>query len=149
MDRIFVALSLALLATSSGAGITKWVDAQGTVHYSDAPPQSPAANQQQLNIPTGSSSGGAAKPKSAADKELEFRQRRVDADQAKAKQEKEDAAAQQKQKNCMAAKSQLATMQEGGRIFTRNAAGEREYMDDKAREKAIAEAQKESARWCS
>lgn len=149
MNRMFVALSLAMLSTASYAGITKWVDAQGTVHYSDAPPQTPAANQQQLNITTGGASADSRKAKTAADKELEFRQRRVDAEEAKAKKEKSDELALQKKKNCTASKDRLATLEEGGRIFTRNAAGEREYMDDKAREKALADAKKESARWCS
>ena len=50
MRKIFIAIMLSALAisTSSNAEIYKWVDAQGTVHYSDQP----VGNAQRAELPT-------------------------------------------------------------------------------------------------
>lgn len=47
---VIAGLALALLANLALAGVYKWTDAQGSVHYSDTPPQSGGAQQVKLHI---------------------------------------------------------------------------------------------------
>lgn len=51
-EAVAIGLVLALLANLALAGVYKWTDGQGRVHYSDAPPQSGAAQQVKLHINT-------------------------------------------------------------------------------------------------
>ena len=86
--------------------------------------------------------------KSMADKELEFRKRRVESEEAKAKQAKAEADAKVREQNCAQARGQLRSLQEGRRIVKYNAAGERVFLDDQARPEETARAQKSVDDWC-
>ena len=128
--------------------INKWVDAEGKVHYSDQPPLGNAKSKT-LNIKTQPLAGEekSATP-SQADKEMEFRKRKAAEAEAKAKQEKAEAEAKQKEQNCNNARNNLRMLQEDGRVVQYNAAGERELMDDDARQQSMAEAQNSVDAWC-
>jgi len=152
MNKALFPLLLLLLACSAHGGVYKWIDSSGEVHYGDQPP--PSNKSQKLNIQTpaaGSQSGGdgkASPAKSMADKELDFRKRQVEKEEAQKKQEKDAALAKQKQENCAQARGNLRNLQEGGRIVKYNDKGEREYLDDAARQQAMSEAQKAADSWC-
>lgn len=75
----------------------------------------------------------AAKPKTMAEKEAEFRQRRVAAAEAEAKAEKERQQAAEKSRSCEQARSQLMGLKSGQRVSRFNAQGERELLDDAQR----------------
>jgi hypothetical protein len=79
---------------------------------------------------------------------MEFRKRRMQEDEARAKQEQAQREAKQREQNCIQAKNNLRTFQEGGRIYTYDEKGERAYMDDAARERALVDAQKAVDSWC-
>jgi hypothetical protein len=145
---LFLALSA---ATAAHGQMTRWVDAEGRIHYSDQPPPPDARSSQTLHIKPGPASPAKPVPegKSYAEKELEFRKRRVEAEEAAAKQAQEQQAAREKERNCAQARGNLRTLQEGGRISTYNEKGERVFLDDAAREKAIADAQKAVDSWCN
>jgi len=46
----FLLLALLIASTSAGAGVYKWTDAQGHVHYSDDPPADAKAQQIKVKI---------------------------------------------------------------------------------------------------
>jgi Domain of unknown function (DUF4124) len=86
------------------------------------------------------------KPKLSEEEAAKKRQQDAEADK-KMKQEKE-AQAKAKEKNCIAAKSNLETYKQGGRIAKVNEKGERSYLDDKALKAGQDEARKQMDEFC-
>jgi hypothetical protein len=135
------------------AQVYKWVDSQGNVQYSDQPPAS-AKGTKKLNVnpqPSAAPVSKEASPKAAkttAEKEMEFRKRHVESEEAKAKEAKAEADAKIRQQNCAQARGQLRALQEGRRIVKYNDAGERVFLDDQARPEETARAQKAVDDWC-
>ncbi len=144
--RLFCFGLLALLAAPVHAELYKWTDGEGKVHYSDQPP---TVEAQTIKA---SSSGQAATTSEATQslnaKEQEYQKRRKDAEDARAKAEKEAEQARIKRENCDKARNNLATLQNKARVYTTNAAGQRVYMDDSARESALASSQKAVSENC-
>lgn len=151
MRHILLFVACALAAAGAHADVNKWVDSEGRVHYSDQPPPA-SAKPQPLNIKPAPAANtpqpGEAAPKTTAEKEVEFRKRRAQEEEARVKQEKAQQDANQKQQNCTQAQNNLRNLQAGGRLYTYDEKGERAYMDDAARQKAIADAQKAVDSWC-
>ena len=158
-------LLLALLLSLPLAGhaeIYKWKDKNGTTRYSDTPPpsnikqeaigskkalkpaviapaapvaapQAPAADEAEKDPPP--------VPVSAEEEAALKRQSNAEAEKNnKLEKEKQEAA---KAENCKAAKSNLASYEQGGRVYKMNEKGEREYLDENdfkaGREKATQE----------
>ncbi len=149
--RHIVLLLLCFLSSAASAQITKWVDANGKVHYSDQPPATNVATEK-LNIksnpkPAGESNQPAA-AKSYIEKDQEYRKRRVEQEESKVKQEKELAESLKKKENCISARNSLQSLQDGARSYSYTEKGERVVMDDSGREKAINEAKKSVETWC-
>ncbi|MBR0565197.1 DUF4124 domain-containing protein [Azoarcus sp. L1K30] len=135
-------LMLALLAAlPASAEIYKWKDADGKVHFSDTPPPSGAVKTIREAAPASARPAGtqdgksadASKPKTLAEKELEFRQRRAAEAEAQAKAEKESADAAQRKRACEDARSNLAALNSGQRIGRYGSDGQRVILDDAAR----------------
>ena len=145
---IFLA-SLLALPLAGHAEIYKWKDKNGTTRYSDTPPpsnikqeaigskkalksavtppvapvaapQAPAANDAEKDPPP--------VPESAEDDAAAKRQNNAEIEKNnKLEKEKQDAA---KAENCKAAKSNLASFEQGGRVYKMNEKGERQYLDE-------------------
>ena len=77
---------------------------------------------------------GSAAPKTAADKDLDFKKRQKEAQDKAAKDEKDQAAAADKKANCEKARQYLRTLESGERIGLRDDKGERYFMDDAQKE---------------
>lgn len=149
---LVIALMLAA-ATASHAGITRWVDADGKVHFSDQPAPATAKSQKTLDIKsspaaTKTSPDSKGGEKSLAEKELESRKRRVEAEESAAKQAKDQEEAKRRKENCAQARNQLQALQDGQRIARYDEKGERAFLEDSARPKAIEEAQRAVDSWC-
>jgi Domain of unknown function (DUF4124) len=136
-----------------------WKDGKGQVHASDLPPPRdvPTANILSRPIdnivrrpaspaPAAAASGASAPAVAAADSkprvdpELEARRKRVEQEQAAKKKAEDDKLAGQRAENCQRARSALASLEAGVRMVRTNANGEREVLDDKARNEEIARA---------
>lgn len=143
-----------LLATAAAlpvaAQIYSWRDTNGKMHYSDVPPASGEATVLRANAlpaaPAANAEPGdkaaqaappADKPKTLAERELEFRQRRAQAAEAEAKAEQEQTAAAQRTAECERARNQLAALKSGQRMATYDAQGERVVLDDQRRAQEI------------
>lgn len=154
MRQLLMMVSVLALAASAHAGITKWVDAEGKVHYSDGPPPASAKSQKSLNIKASpapsqpAAEGKSGEGKSLAERDLESRKRRAEAEEAAAKEARDREDAQRKQANCAQARSHLQALQEGQRIASYNEKGERVFMEDSARPAAIEEAKRSVDSWC-
>lgn len=83
-----------------------------------------------------------SKPKTMAEKETEFRQRKVAAAEAEAKAEKERQKAAELARYCDQARSQIAGLKNSRRITRFNSEGQRELMDDAERTAEIERTQR-------
>lgn len=153
---------LLTLPSLGNAEIYKWKDKNGTTRYSDTPPPSnikqetigskkalkpsvaapaapvvnesaPAANEAEKDSPP--------VPGSADEEAAVKRQSNAEAEKNnKLEKEKQEAA---RAENCKAAKSNLASYEQGGRVYKMNEKGERVYLDENdfkaGREKATQE----------
>lgn len=145
--------SLLAMAATAHAGITKWVDADGKVQYSDQPPPATVKSQKTLNIRTNpalpkATSSNNGEGKSIAEKELEFRKRQVKAEEAAAKEAKDQEDAKRAKANCEQARQQLQALQEGQRVSKFDEKGERVFLEDSDRPQAINEAKQAVDSWC-
>lgn len=145
---------LALSAGVASAEICRWKDANGRTQYSDSPP--PGAKCEGTIRATPSTSAPAAPaggeaavgPKSYQEKEMEFRKRRLDKQEAekKAQQEKDQLAA--KKAACDSARSRVAGLQRGGRVAKYDANGQIMFLEEADIAKELADAQRTADQSC-
>lgn len=149
---------LMLSSAHAVADLSKWVDENGKVHYSDQPPPANVKAKTLRSTPDTppfltSASGGAASSAPPAVKTIAEREAELKKEQ-KAKKDAADMAAQEqalkeeKKANCKASRQNLRTLQEGMRIVEINANGERSYISDEQRQQRIATAQQDISSYC-
>jgi hypothetical protein len=152
---------VALLAAPAGAQqLYKYVGPDGRVQYTDRPPPG-AQNVEKVtgsrvstvgpSAATAATGEGAAKsgaPKTAAEQEQAFRQRRTEAEANAKKQEKIAQENRSNNEQCNALRRSLAGMQAGGRIAQPNEQGERIFLDDTQMQNETARLQREIATNC-
>ena len=146
----FLLILLMLASTNTFAGISKWVDAQGRVHYSDQPPP-PDAQTKTLRPVSGTgdpASSGVAAAKTVAEREAELKRdnlaKQAEADKAAQKKATEDAL----RINCANAQANLRSLQSGVRMMEIDANGQRSFMDETQRQQRIAKTQQEISTNC-
>ncbi len=156
---LIVALIIALAFVATLAQVYKWVDEEGVVHYGDSPPQN--TESEEIHV-----EGGKARKADESVSKLLKQAEESAKQRAGAKQEKTAAAEaqaekrQERQNRCNFARKQLISLQqqlpvykdEEGTFRTVSRydvyAGQREYLDDKAREIEIARVQREITALC-
>lgn len=172
LSLVSVSVSVAVAATE----VYKWTDAQGRTRYTDIPPPSnvpyvtlsgkkspqpgtaapaaggevaPSAEPPVKPAAPAKPGSSPASPKTAADRELEEAKKKIADAEEKKKKAQEEENRKLKEKNCSVAKSNLIGLKQGGRIYSTNEKGERDYVSDADREKNIAQAEKDVAEWCT
>jgi hypothetical protein len=118
------------VALSASAQIYQWKDQNGKTVISDKPPIGQV--QQQKQTDSGAPESGPRQP-SLADREMEFRKRRKEAQEKAEKAQEEERAAARKNENCQNARRQLRALESGERMSLRGDDGERHYLDDAQR----------------
>ena len=163
--------SLVALPSLGHAEVYKWKDKDGQTRYTDTPPPSnvklesigakkspkltgkeplsPVVNAQPApagvkQITTQPQPQPAMSPEDAAAK---LRQQTAETEK-KNKQEKESQA-KLKAENCKAAKANLESYAQGGRVYKMNEKGEREYLDDAGLKKGADKARGEVSEYCN
>lgn len=156
MKKILLIL-LTLVSASALAGLHKWVDADGKVHYSDQPPP---ANVKATTLRSASSakdsateSGAAASsapaaPKTIAEREAELKKAQQAKKEAADKAAQEQAEADARKDSCASARQNLRALQEGARIMEIGASGERAYLSDEGRRQRMDKAQQDISTYC-
>lgn len=132
------------LAGFASAQVYKWVDEKGVTHYAEQPPQGGKATQ----VPNPAGTSAAGHVPSADDyrqEDLEFRQRRIQAEAAEERQREE---ASRRQEQCNRQRDVLVQLREARRTYTLNERGERIYMDDAGHEAAVTRQEQLVARFC-
>jgi uncharacterized protein DUF4124 len=149
MSRLSLALAAFAISLPAHAQVYKCVEGGRTI-YSQAPC---AANSQSTTIrrsgPSGPAPGAAsgAAP-TAAEQEQAFRKRQKDQQDAAKKESQKQAEAEEKQRNCSTARSQLAQYESGGRIVRMDQSGERYFLSDAEIEQEKARARTLVDQWC-
>jgi type IV secretory pathway VirB10-like protein len=150
MKRYFLVITLAMISLNAYAGLNKWVDAEGKVHYSDTPP--PEVKTQSVRNISGKGQADAPAsfaPKSLAEREAAMKkskQAKEDDSQKKAEQENIE---ETKRRNCEASRQNKKTIEDGVRVTTYDEKGERTVMDDSARAQQLEEANKAISANCN
>lgn len=152
MLRIIVTVLLFGFSIVANGELYKWVDSNGNTQYTDQPPPSGAAiTEKRLKIklppvqPVQSTGDKNDKPKSLAERELDFKKRRIAEEQEEAKQQ---AKIKESKEKCFQAKSKLKLYQEAPKLTVSDGKGGVMRADDAARQKGINEAQKEIESFC-
>lgn len=156
-------IALAVCAGVANAQQYKWKDSRGRTVYGDVPPAGvqatplksvtvqPAAAA--AAAPAAGEAGAKAaakpsKPLTPAEQELEFRRRVKEAQEAAAKQAKEDETERDRRQNCELAREQERTLASGQRVSRVDEKGERYYVDDAQRAQELAQARRSISEWC-
>lgn len=153
MKHCLATVALFIFTLTAYAEAHKWVDADGTVHYSDSIPPEVTTAETVRNI---SRKGQAEAPapatvpaKSIAEREAELKKSKQEKEVSSQKKTQEETRADEKKRNCETARQNVRTLEEGGRIVTYDANGERIVMDDAMREQRLAEAHKSVSENCN
>ncbi|MBI5891412.1 MAG: DUF4124 domain-containing protein [Nitrosomonadales bacterium] len=145
MKSCFAIVLLALVSLNARAGVHKWVDPDGTVHYSDTRPQNNDIETQAVRNVAGkdlAEAPAASSPKSLAEREAEMKKARQEKMEAAEKQQQQDAQVQAKKSNCAAARENERTLEQSPRIVTYDEKGEKTYMEDSTRAQKLEEARR-------
>ncbi|MGA9666493.1 MAG: DUF4124 domain-containing protein [Gallionella sp.] len=147
----YLLLVLLLSSTCAFAAITKWVDSDGQVHYSDEPP--PSNTQQQTlrsddESRSSQNASGVSAQKTVAEQEADLKKAQIAKKEAADKAAQQQAVAAAQQANCANAQQNLRTLQDGVRIRTVDANGQPSYLDDNARQQSIEKAQNDVNTYC-
>lgn len=140
----YLSVCLLLLSFSAYGALTKWVDADGNVHYSDEPPPDNVKTKA-LTVPH-DPVGAPQKTFVEREAELKKAQKSKEETAQKNSQKQEDALA--KRKNCASAKANLIALENSPLIATYNDKGESSLMDDSTRRQNIEEARKQISLYC-
>lgn len=141
----YLPVCLLLLSFSASAALTKWVDDDGKVHYSDGPPPD-NVKAKAIATPHDPVSGV---PKTFVEREAEMKKNQKAKEDAAKKAAQQQENALLKQKNCAAAKANLRALENSPQITIYNDKGEAANMDDKARQQGIEEARKQISTFCN
>jgi len=144
-----LSVALSLMAMPVHAQLYKWVDEQGTVHYSDQPAQGKTKAESKLDIPN--QPGAASSPDSAKtwqEKELEFQKRKANTAASEAKNQKEAQEAKTKLENCDKSKQNLSQLESAAPAYTYSEKDGRTLLNEAQRAEALAQARKSVAEWC-
>lgn len=160
LPAVVAALMLALACSDAALGQWAWRDENGRLVFSD---RQPPANIKPENIvrqpgqsgiarPSGEAApadSAKAAPRTAAERELEFRKRQTERADAERKQAEEQASVSRRNSDCERARGYLRSLEDGARIVRTDPQGNREFLDDTQRSAEIARAREAVARSCT
>ena len=150
MRQLLTGCVLLLTAGAAAGQIMECIDAKGSKTMAQFCPSGTVKENQLTKGGTGSSSAGAPAAKSVAERDVDFKKRTLERQEADAKAAKEASDAKDKERNCQDALSQLRSLQEGQRIArTDPKTGERSFLEDKDRPGEIANARRSVDQWCN
>ncbi len=141
-----ISFVLVFITTTVNAGVYKWTDENGNVHFGDRPANKNEATE--LIYDTESKSGitnssGNNKERARMTKELEN-----DRKERESNREERQVKKKKKQKRCKKAKKNVHFYQKTNRIYKYNSNGERIYYSDKDREVKIKKYKNQVAKYC-
>ncbi|MCK4676253.1 MAG: DUF4124 domain-containing protein [Gammaproteobacteria bacterium] len=132
------AIFLLLIVSAVNAGVYKWTDKNGNVHYSDHPVN--RDNATELNIGTESSAGIANSSGNNKERNLVIKELEEDRKAREEKRQEKRIAQKKKQKRCARSKDNLRQYRNASAIYKLDAKGDRVFYskeERKAQEKKL------------
>lgn len=147
---LLMGMSLSLISTA-GAGIYRWVDEQGKVHFGDAPPA--GQEPESLEAAPAPDPGDVERSREALDRLLKKQQRSAAkrARQAETRRQEKDAterASEMRTQRCLAAQTALTNLQWPGAVFAVDEKGNRRLLGNKTRMEEIERVTKQIEQYC-
>lgn len=138
-------VSIMILQAGFAAGVYRWVDEHGNVHYGDRPPSNEETTRLEFE--------SAPTPAPEEDQRRMKTQRLLDALKSERERERQEAAQARAEKarqerNCQSARRQVAMYQRANSISRPGPDGERIYLSDEERSLALARARILVGQWC-
>lgn len=128
------------------AGVYKWVDEQGRVHYGDKP-QGGQAESVDVKSEPGTSSAPAVDLDQTRQRLLQaYEEERLEREQKRAEAAKE---AERRKQNCARAKDELRNLETASYLYDFDEKGERVILNDAEHARALARARADVKEWCS
>ena len=143
-------IAASFVATVADAQTYQSKDSRGRTVISATPPPASARGARTVGgNPAEAAAKPADAPKTAAEKDMEFRKRQQEAREKADKDAKEQAAATQKRDNCERARMQASALESGRRMLVPDGKGGETLMDDEARAGEIERAQRAISEACN
>jgi hypothetical protein len=159
--RTLLALAAAgfVAAPSLAQQLYKYTGPDGKVQYSDRPPAEGGKAEKitgrvsSVSPPASAAAAGgdaakAGAPKSPAEREQEFRKRRLETQEKASKDAKLAEEKRAQDASCAAARRQLSGLQSGARVARINEQGEREFLEDNGIQQEVQRLQREIDAGC-
>jgi hypothetical protein len=150
MTRLLLLIALAGLALPAWSQIYKWVDEKGVTQYTGTPP--PGSKGQVIKAPPRSKAGDTATEtpalKSWQEQEIEFRQRRVEAEETGRKEKTNAEREMALRRACAGVRADLENLRMQRPIVRIDERGERRYIEDKERVELIHKTEQRLQRDC-
>jgi hypothetical protein len=138
----------ALYVSGLYAGVYKWTDEQGRVHYSDRP-VSGTSTEVKIKQPPPAEGDNSSSPQQRQDKMRRmldaYEEERSNKREAKQEAKKER---EQRKKKCIYAKDRYNSHNRATGIYNYDKEGERRYMNDSQRQAHMQKLKAEVERWC-
>jgi hypothetical protein len=139
----FLAMCLPVAAAfAAQSQVYKWTDAQGVVHYSDAPPPTAQPNVQQVRI------SGSDRPHAIEGDATDATGKPADAAPPETTVAQATPPANSHDKDCENARSNLELLQSKFQVSVAGSDGKAVALDDKARQAQIADMNAQIATYC-
>ncbi len=129
------------------AGVYRWVDENGKVHFSDRPGTAEDADEVQIKQKGESDQSAPHEADRAETRQRLLEQYQKERLQKKEATEKKKAEDKQRERNCAIAKNRLSTYERSA-LYELDSGGERRYLSEAEYEKALASARAEVRQWC-
>jgi hypothetical protein len=133
------------LVVPASAQVYKWVDENGATHYGERPPQGRKAQEVEQHLANPGPAPGKTDQPNWKEKDLEFRSRRIETEQAEGKRKQRDDAQRQA---CNQARDQLGQMKLAHRLYRLDEKGERVFQSDEERSTSIAGQERSVSELC-
>lgn len=142
--KIVIAFLVLLAPVAAHGQLLKCVGKDGKVEYAaQCPPGTKELQTGIKSVPKAAAPGGAPQQKSLAEREADFRKRRLEGAEAQKKEEAKAAEKAEQREACDRAQVYLKSLQEGQRIARVDPkTGERVFLEDADRPAEIAKAQR-------
>jgi len=133
------------LSIPASAQVYKWMDEQGRTHYGERPPQNAKAQAVEQRLANPGPAAGKPAPSSWKEKDLEFRSRRIQAEQAETRQKQQETAALQA---CNQARDALAQTKTARRMYRLDEKGQRVYQNEEERQASMVQMERRVEQLC-
>ncbi len=147
-----ILIILALSSTAAGvavAGIYKWVDDDGKVHYSETRPTGQAAKKMRVPTRIPKDNSTYKRPSFKTDKNDEEKADAKNQQDKARQQEDKGLSAEEKAKRCARARQVLETLSAGDRVRQKDAEGNISVLTEEQKQERIGREKKKINRYCN